>query len=51
MKNIPLEQEEIDGIVDIINGTVDTIRGWGSDEEVALEVPYWERIIKKLKGE
>jgi hypothetical protein len=36
---------------DIIDGTVDTLRGWASDEEIATEVPYWERILEKLKGE
>lgn len=44
-----LNDDEVSGICDIIDGTIDTIREWESDEdERKSEMTYWIDILKKL---
>jgi len=42
-------EAEASGICDIIDGTIDTIREWEPEEEVATgEISYWINILEKL---
>lgn len=51
MSAVDLTDGEMSGICDIIRGTVDSIRGWESDEEVeATETAYWDKITAKLEA-
>ncbi len=44
-----LDDGEVSGICDIIDGTIDTIREWESDEaECKREITYWVDILEKL---
>ncbi len=50
MKHVTLTEKQIEGIEDIIRGTIDSIESWdyASEEEFEQDVEYWNKILIEL---
>ncbi len=49
MKHVTLTDEQIEGLEDIIHGTIDSIESWDDDEEdVERAIEYWNKILIEL---